>query len=213
MNENKIDWGGFIQQSHGLSGDFNSEIGKGYCQNFDMRQAWNMGPLTMVGAGAEHQQLPNIGLVKSSGTIMTCFESPVSAFYAAENCMGFAQYDCQVGIQPLLINDLEFPLYQSTRENLLLDSANQPDSNFDLSNTLQSIVKSHLNSDQCRGSPERSNKISCGNFPSSMFLPIEQQKLFIDGVMRASSFPNKGNQEHMVSIFLFFIFYFCKSHM
>ncbi|TKY62547.1 PHR 1 protein [Spatholobus suberectus] len=202
MNENKIDWGGLIQQSHGLSGDFNSEFGNRYCQYFDIRQAWNMGPLATVGGGAE--LLPNIGPAKSSGTIMSRFESPASAFYAAENCMGFAEYDCQVGIHSLSsqlckINDLEFPLYQSPRETLVLDSANQPDPpNFDLSNTLQSIVKSQLNSNQCRRSPEKSNKISCENFPSSKFLPIEQQKLFIDGVIRGSSFPNKGNQDHML---------------
>ncbi|CAJ1909146.1 unnamed protein product [Sphenostylis stenocarpa] len=200
MNENNVHWGGLIQQSHGLSGDFNSEFGNHYCQYFDIRQAWNMGPLAMVG-GEAIDQLPNIGHVKSSGTIISRFESPASAFYAAENCMGFAEYDCQVGIQSQLckINDLEFPLYQSPRENLFLDSVNQPDSNFDLSNTLQSIVKSQLNNNQCRGTPEKSNKISCGNFPTTNFLPIEQQKLFIDGVIRGSSFPNKGSQDHMVA--------------
>ena len=176
MNENKVHWGGLIQQSHGLSGDFNSEFGNHYCQYFDIRQAWNMGPLTVVG-GEATDQLPNIGHVKSSGTIISRFESPASAFYAAENCMGFAEYDCQLGIQSQLckINDLEFPLYQSPRENLFLDSTNQPDSSYDLSNTLQSIVKSQLNNNQCRVSPEKSNKISCGNFPTTKFLPIEQQ--------------------------------------
>ncbi|ESW34307.1 hypothetical protein PHAVU_001G141600 [Phaseolus vulgaris] len=200
MNENKVHWGGLIQQTHGLSGDFNSEFGNHYCQYFDIRQAWNMGPLAMVG-GEATDQLPNIGHVKSSGTIISRFESPASAFYATENCMGFAEYDCQVGIQPQLskINDLEFPLYQSPRENLFLDSANQPDSSYDLSNTLQSIVKSQLNNNQCRVSPESSSKISCGNFPTTKFLPIEQQKLFIDGVIRGSSFPNKGSQDHMVA--------------
>ncbi|KAL5154961.1 Myb family transcription factor PHL5 [Glycine soja] len=205
MNENKIDWGGLIQQSHGLSGDFNSEFGNRYCQYFDIRQAWNMGPLSMFGGEATDHELPNIGHVKSSGTIMSRFESPASAFYATENCMGFAEYDCQVGVHSLSsqlckINDLEFPLYQSfSRENLFLDSANQSETNFDLSNTLQSIVKSQLNSgNQCRRSPEKSNQISSGNFPSSKFLPIEQQKLFVDGLIRGSSFLKKGNQDHMV---------------
>ncbi|KAG5043401.1 hypothetical protein AAZX31_03G125700 [Glycine max] len=204
MNENKIDWGGLIQQSHVLSGDFNSEFGNRYCQYFDIRQAWNMGPLAMVGGEAIDNELQNIGHAKSSGTIMSRFESPASAFYAAENCMEFAEYDCQVGIHSLSsqlckINDLEFPLYQSPRENLFLDSANQSETNFDLSNTLQSIVKSQLNSaNQCSRSPEKSNKISCGNFHSTKFLPVEQQKLFIDGLISGSSFPNKGNQDHML---------------
>ncbi|WVZ04750.1 hypothetical protein V8G54_018096 [Vigna mungo] len=200
MNENKVHWGGLIQQSHGLSGDFNSEFGNHYCQYFDIRQPWNMGPLAMVGREAT-DQLPNIGHVKSSGTIISRFESPASAFYAAENCMGFSEYDCQLGVQSQLckINDLEFPLYQSPRENLFLDSANQPDSSYDLSNTLQSIVKSQFNNNQCRVSPQKSNKISSGNFPTTKFLPIEQQKLFIDGVIRGSSFPNKGIQDRTVA--------------
>jgi len=130
MNENKVHWGGLIQQIHGLNGDFNYEFGNLYCQYFDIRQAWNMGPLAMVGGEATNQ-FPNIGHVKSFGTIISPFESPASAFYATENCMGFVEYDCQVGIQPQLakINFLEFHLYQSPRENLFLDSTNQPDSN------------------------------------------------------------------------------------
>ncbi|XP_014495489.1 uncharacterized protein LOC106757352 [Vigna radiata var. radiata] len=200
MNDNKVHWGGLIQQSHGLSGDFNSEFGNHYCQYFDIRQPWNMGPLAMVGREAT-DQFPNIGHVKSSGTIISRFESPASAFYAAENCMGFSEYDCQLGVQSQLckINDLEFPLYQSPRENLILDTANQPDSSYDFSNTLQSIVKSQFNNNQCRVSPEKSNKISCGNFPTTKFLPIEQQKLFIDGVIRGSSFPNNGIQDRTVA--------------
>ncbi|XP_020212972.1 myb family transcription factor PHL5 isoform X2 [Cajanus cajan] len=199
MNENKVDWGGLIQQSHGLSGDLNSEFGNRYCQYFDIRQPWNMGSFTMVGGGTEQLPNNNIGSVKSSGTIMSRFDSPASAFYAAENCMGFAEFDSQIGVHSLSsqlckIHDLEFPLYQSPKENLFLDSANQPDPDFDLSNTLQSIVKSQLNSgNQCSRSPEKSNKISCGNFPSSKILPIEQQKLFIHGVIRGSS-----NQDHMM---------------
>ncbi|KAL2320849.1 hypothetical protein Fmac_029818 [Flemingia macrophylla] len=200
MNENKVDWGGLIQQSHGPSGDFNSEIGNRYCQYFDIRQPWYMGSLSMAGGGAEQLPNSNVGYVKSSGTIMSRFESPASAFYAAENCMGFAEFDSQVGIHSLSsqlckINDLEFPLYQSPRENLFYDSVNQPDPNFDLSNTLQSIVKSQLNSgNQCSRSPEKSNKISCNNFPSK-FLPVEQQKLFThDGVIRGSS-----NQDLMIA--------------
>ncbi|KAK7336636.1 hypothetical protein VNO77_17182 [Canavalia gladiata] len=208
MNENKIDWGGLIQQSHGLNGDFNSEFGNRYCQYFDIKQAWNTGALAMAGGGGGTEQLQNIPSAKSSGTIISRFESPASAFYAAENCMGFSEYDCQVGShsfssQLCKINDLEFPLYQSPRESLFLDSAtSQPDPNFELSNTLQAIVKSQLNSNQCCRSPEKSNKISCGNFPGTKFLPMEQQNLFIDGVAsvgRSSSFHNKGNQDLTVT--------------
>ncbi|KAK7285501.1 hypothetical protein RJT34_20274 [Clitoria ternatea] len=199
MNENKVDWGGLIQRSHGQNGDFNSEFGNRCCQYFDNKQSWNIGPFGMVGGGGA-EQLPNIGLPKSPGTIMSRFDSPASAFLAAEQFMGFAEYDCQFGAQSFSsqlhkINDLEFPLYQ--RENLFFDSAiaNQTDPNLELSNTLQAIVKSQLNNGNHYQCPEKSNKISCGNFPcTKLFLPIEQQKLFIDGAASV-----KGNQEYSVA--------------
>ncbi|KAJ1396029.1 SANT/Myb domain [Sesbania bispinosa] len=111
MNENTVDYLGVIQvqHSHELNGDFNSELGNRSCQYFDTRQAWNMGsyiqPHAMAGGGAE--QLPNIDSGKSSNTIMQNFESPASAFYAAEHCMGFSEYDCQVGTKFLSIEQQE----------------------------------------------------------------------------------------------------------
>ncbi|KAK7259508.1 hypothetical protein RIF29_25116 [Crotalaria pallida] len=222
MNQNKIYCQGLIQQSHGLNGDFNSEFVNYSCEYFDMRQAWNTGscnqPLAMAGVGGGGgggggaEQIPYIGTAKSSSnTIMDRFESPASAFLAAERCMGFLEYDCHVGSnnhssssQISKINDLEFPLYQSPGENIFLDSTNQPDQNFDLSNsnTLQAMVKSQLNNNQSCTSPQKSNKTPCGNFPSSKFIPIEQQKLFIEGtssVSRSSSFPIEGNQDLTVA--------------
>ncbi|XP_061336450.1 myb family transcription factor PHL5-like [Gastrolobium bilobum] len=208
MNENRIDCLGRLQQSHELKGDFNSEFGNRSCQYFDTRQVSNMGncnqPLAMACGGME--QSPYIGSTKSSSTIISRFESPASAFYATEICMGFPQYDCQVGNPSLTsqfskINDLEFPLYQSPRENLFLDSANQPSPNFELSNPLQAMLKSQLNSDQCCRSPEKSNKTPSGNFSGGSFLPFEQHKLFIDDattVSRNPSIPCKGNQDHSV---------------
>ncbi|KAK7345134.1 hypothetical protein VNO77_15609 [Canavalia gladiata] len=209
--KNKIDC---LQQNYGLNGDFNSEFGIHSCQYFDMRQASNMGtcnqPLGMACIGGVEQQ-PYIGQSKSSSTssIISRFESPTSAFYATEICMGFSQYDSQVGNPSLIsqfskINDFEFPLYQSPRENLFLDSQpNQPAPNFELSsNPLQAMLKPQSNSDQCCRSSENSNKIPCGNFPGSNFLPIEQPKLFIDddaSVSRSPSIPSKGNQDQTVS--------------
>ncbi|KAJ1409888.1 SANT/Myb domain [Sesbania bispinosa] len=212
MNENKIDCLGRIQQSHGLNGDFNSEFGNCSSQYFDIKQASNMGtcnqPFVMSCGGGGVEQPPYIGQGKSSSTIISRFESPATAFYATEICMGFPQYDCQQVGNPSLasqfskINDLEFPLYQCPRDNLFLDSANQPGPNFELSNPLQAILKPQLNSDQCCRSPEKSNKIPCGNFPDSNFLPFEQHKLFNDdaaSISRSASLPSKGNQDHTVS--------------
>ncbi|MED6203894.1 hypothetical protein PIB30_003632 [Stylosanthes scabra] len=136
--------------------------------------------------------------------------------------MGFPQYDShnQVGnpssnyLLPTQLsiiknnnNDMEFPLYQSSKEGLFFDSVNDQNTpnnnnNFELPNTLQAI-KSQLNGDlQCNGSPEKSNKIPCGNFPPNNFLPIEQHKLFIDDaapLTRNISIP-KANQESMAQL-------------
>ncbi|KAL1340981.1 uncharacterized protein [Arachis hypogaea] len=219
MNENKL--------------DFHSEYGNhSSCQYFGIRQQpWNMGPCnnqplsaTCVGVGVgrgrgggggeQEVVLPYSAQAKPSSTIISRFESPASAFYATEIFMGFPQYDShQVGNPSNLMphqlsikninNDMEFPLYQSSKESLFFDSSvndqNSPN-NFELPNTLQAI-KSQWNGDQCNGSPEKSNKIPCGNFPASNFLPIEQHKLFNDDaapVTRSISIP-KANQESTVA--------------
>ncbi|KOM34115.1 hypothetical protein LR48_Vigan02g026500 [Vigna angularis] len=202
MNEYRIDCVGRIQQSYGLNGDLSSEFGNCSSQCFDIIQASHMGtcnqPLAMASGGFEEE--PHIGQTKSSSSIISRFESPASAFYATEICMGFPQYDRLVGNPSLIsqfskISDVEFPLYQSPRQNLFLASlANQPAPNFELSNPLQAMLLSHVNSDQCVRSPEKSNKISSGNFPGSSFLPIEQPKLFI-GDASSPSVPCIGNQD------------------
>ncbi|KAK7355119.1 hypothetical protein VNO80_14364 [Phaseolus coccineus] len=203
MNEYKIDCVGRIQQSYALNGDLSSEFSNCSSQYFDIIQASNMGtcnqPLAMV-SGEGVEQEPHIGQTKSSSSIISRFESPASAFYATEICMGFPQYDRLVGNPSLIsqfskISDVEFPLYQSPRQNLFLASlANQPAPNFELSNPLQAMLLSHFNGDQCVRSPEKSNKIPCGNFPGSSFLPTEQPKLFIDDAA-SPSIPSKGNQD------------------
>ncbi|XP_047148101.1 myb family transcription factor PHL5-like isoform X2 [Vigna umbellata] len=206
MNEYRIDCVGRIQQSYGLNGDLSSEFGNCSSQCFDIIQASHMGtcnqPLAMASGGFEEE--PHIGQTKSSSSIISRFESPASAFYATEICMGFPQYDRLVGNPSLIsqfskISDAEFPLYQSPRQNHFLASlANQPAPNFELSNPLQAMLLSHVNSDQCVRSPEKSNKISSGNFPGSSFLPIEQPKLFIDDAS-SPSVPCIGNQDQRIS--------------
>ncbi|CAI8602203.1 unnamed protein product [Vicia faba] len=160
MNENKIDYLGRIQQNHILNGDCSSHY-------FDMRNASNIGNFSQPFSMEQ----------SSSSTIISRFESPNSAFYATEICMGFPCYD------------LEYPLYQCPRENIFHDSStNQTSNNFDLSNfnTLQPLVRSsQLNSDdQCCRSPQKSN----GNF---------QHKFFIDDA--APLIHSNGNQDHKVS--------------
>ncbi|KAJ1423237.1 SANT/Myb domain [Sesbania bispinosa] len=119
MNENKIDCLGRIQQSHGLNGDFNSEFGNCSSQYFDIKQASNMGtcnqPFVMSCGGGGVEQPPYIGQGKSSSTIISRFESPATAFYATEICMGFPQYDCQqvsCGSYNLPVSQLSFSSQQ-----------------------------------------------------------------------------------------------------
>ncbi|CAJ2671331.1 unnamed protein product [Trifolium pratense] len=176
-----------------------------------MREVWNIGRCNQQISIVEEGEGES---TKSSNTntIMSRFESPASAFYATENCMGFAEFDNQVdnsnnnpclSSQLYKLNDLEFPLYQSLRENNhFLESSNQLDPNLEFSNTLQALVKSQLNGNQCLRSPENSNKFLCEDFPGIKSFPIEQQKLFFDGLASASnssSFCNKGNHDYMVA--------------
>ncbi|KAE9598283.1 hypothetical protein Lal_00004013 [Lupinus albus] len=193
MNQNKIDCHGLIQHSHGLNGTLNAEFGNYSCEYFDMKQTCHIRscnqPLAMVrvgGGGAE--QPPYIATAKSSNPIIGHFESP------AERSTSFIEYDGQVGSsshsfspQISMINDLEFPLYQSHRENIFIELFN--------SNNLQAMVKSQLNNNQCCTSPKKSNTIPCGFFPSTKFLPFEQQNFFIE----STSFPIEGNQDHSVA--------------
>ncbi|KAE9593886.1 hypothetical protein Lal_00036575 [Lupinus albus] len=200
MNQNKNDCHELIQHSHGLNGELNSEFVNYSCEYFDMTQTCNIRscnqPLVMAGVGGAEQQLPYISTAKSSNTIINRFESPASAFYAAERCMGFLEYDCQGGsishsLSPEIskVSDLEFPFYQ-------------PEPNFELCNsiTLQGMVNAQLNSNKCCTSPQKFNKNPCGNnFPMTKFFPIEQQKLFIDGTSSlnmSSTFHIEGNQDH-----------------
>jgi hypothetical protein len=162
-----------------------------------MREVWN------IGEGESTKS-------SNTNTIMSRFESPASAFYATENCMGFAEFDSQVcnnnnpslSSQLYKLNDLELPLYQSLRENNhFLESSNQLDPNFEFSNTLQALVKSQLNGNQCLRSPENSNKFSYENFPGIKSFPIEQQKLFFDGLASVNNSSSFCNKNYMVSSF------------
>ncbi|KAL5059446.1 hypothetical protein RYX36_031050 [Vicia faba] len=161
-----------------------------------MREVWNIGTRSQQ---EEEQKSSN------TNTIMSRFESPTSAFYATETCMGFAEFDNNRSLNTQLhkINDLEYPLCQSLRENnQFLDSSNQSDPNFELSDTLQALVKSQLNGNQCVRLPENHNKFSCENFPTIKPFPFEHQKLFFDdlaSVNRSSSFCNKGNHDYTVA--------------
>ncbi|KAL6273089.1 hypothetical protein ACE6H2_023781 [Prunus campanulata] len=195
MNEQKIDCQErIIQQSHGLISDFNFELGSQSSQIFDLQQqAWNMG--VWVQQPTEDQpnmsQLQNHGLPRSPSSIMSRFESPASAFYATERCMGFSQYHSQVG-------NSQFPSGQTYNESYSsMDSSEQADPNLDIRNTLQSVVKSQPSSyHQYQKSSEKPNQIP---LPSNNLFEHQQNKLHGEStasVRRPSlSLPPKENQD------------------
>ncbi|XP_021830659.1 myb family transcription factor PHL5 isoform X1 [Prunus avium] len=195
MNEQKIDCQErIIQQSHGLISDFNFELGSQSSQIFDLQQqAWNMG--VCVQQPTEDQpnmsQLQNHGLPRSPSSIMSRFESPASAFYATERCMGFSQYHSQVG-------NSQFPSGQTYNESYSsMDSSEQADPNLDIRNTLQSVVKSQPSSyHQYQKSSEKPNQIP---LPSNNLFEHQQNKLHGEStasVRRPSlSLPPKENQD------------------
>lgn len=142
-------------------------------------------------------QLQNHGLPRSPSSIMSRFESPASAFYATERCMGFSQYHSQVG-------NSQFPSGQTYNESYSsMDSSEQADPNLDIRNTLQSIVKSQPSSyHQYQKSSEKPNQIP---LPSNNLFEHQQNKLHGEStasVRRPSlSLPPKENQDQAVCIF------------
>lgn len=204
MNDQKID-SQEPSQNYGLIRDSSSGFANRSSQLIGLKQPRHITcfePQTM--GGRSQQQC--VGPAKPSSTIMSRFESPASAFYATERCMGFPQYEGQVGkpsfsSQFSRAHDSQFPSYQASGEDFSSDLAHQDDSNFDIRNTLQAIVKSQFPGNQYYGSSERSYKISSSNSPGCKLLPAERNKLLGDSATYGGSqllIPFKGNQDHMV---------------
>lgn len=203
MNTHKIDCREQVNQSNGVINDCSSEFGNQSSEFLGYKQPWHMEtcfqPLTMEG-GSQQQY---IGPANSSSTIMSRFESPASAFFATERCMGFPQHEGEVGNPSMSSQfsrtyDSQFPAYQSAGEDYSIDTAHPAEPNFDLRNTLQAIVKSQFSSNKYCGSSENSFKISCSNSPACKLLPHEQNKLLgadTNYGRRHLLIPFKGNQE------------------
>ncbi|XP_035545790.1 myb family transcription factor PHL5-like isoform X5 [Juglans regia] len=203
MNTQKIDCREPVSQNYELINDRGSEFANCSSQLFGSKQSWQFRtgaqPPTM-GGGSQQQY---IRPARSSSTIMSRFDSPASAFYATERCMGIQQYDSPVDDPSVFSQvsrtyDSQFPSYQSSGEDFSIDSAHQDDSNFDLRNTLQAMVKSQFSCNQYYGSSE--NKFSGSNSPGCELLPHEQNKLLGDDTNyggRHLLIPFKGNQDDM----------------
>ena len=106
MNDRKIDYRKKINQqnSNGVISDLSFGAGSRRSSQF----FGNMGvwvpqtPATMDEQFQSHHHQNGVVQAKlsSSSSIMSRFETPASAFYATERCMGFPQYDSQVGFSP-----------------------------------------------------------------------------------------------------------------
>lgn len=221
MNVNKIDCQERIQQNHGLVSDYNFEYGGPSSQPFGVQQQpWNMAVWvqqpTMDQGGSQFQHL---GSAKSTTTsMMSRFESPASAFYATERCMGFPQYDCQEGYPPLSSQitrnstacESQFPSGQSSEDNCYTDSPDQDEPNFDQFRTsLQPpIAKPQVSGFQSNRPSEKSNHIiPCSNMQGTKLFQQEQHKLIEDSTLSVTrKFPLRliENQDHSVCIFFFY---------
>lgn len=202
MNAKKIDCQlEPVSQNYGVITDCDSELASCLSsQLFGFKQPCNSGtcaqPQSQTMGGGTQQQY--IRPSKSSTTIMSRFESPASAFYATERCMGFSQYDRQAGDPSLCSSrfprtqDSQFPSYQSSGEDFCIDSARQDDSNYDMRNTLQAMVKSRFSGNQYNGSSSI-NSPGCNKL-----LPHEQIKFLGDDNTchgRNLLLPSKRNRE------------------
>lgn len=152
MNDYEIDSKLEIQQNHGVITDC-------YSQNFRAQQPWRMGTCVHLSAMDEVESLEqqNFCSSKSSSTIINLFESPASAFFATEQCMGIPpiefQTDCSSSSFDRASDSLS-AIFQSSGENFSLDSAEQSGSDFEFKNTLQSVVKSQICKRGCNGFPK-----------------------------------------------------------
>ncbi|XP_031739568.1 myb family transcription factor PHL5 isoform X2 [Cucumis sativus] len=148
MNAYGIDSKQEIQQNHGLITDY-------YSQNFRAEQPRRMGACAHLSAmdEVESSQHLNSCPSKPSSTIINLFESPASAFFATEQCMGIPPIQFQSGSSSF--NSLS-TIFQSSAENFSLDSAEQSGVDSEFSNTLQSVVKSQLCKRSFNGLPKGS---------------------------------------------------------
>ncbi|KAL5545477.1 hypothetical protein UlMin_005164 [Ulmus minor] len=191
MNDHKLDYQEQFEQNHALiisdhhNFDYNSRSSS---QFFGAGN--NMGIFVQQKSTMEDQartQIQNFGFEKSSTTtIMSRFESPASAFYATERCMGFPQYDCQAGYPS------QFPSGQSLGENFAI-----VEPNFDVRASLQPNGKSHLSGYQSNQSEEKSNGISFSNMPENRSF-ASVHKLHVDSpsaARRHFRVPSKENQD------------------
>lgn len=185
MNDYGIDSKQEIQQNHGLITDC-------YSQNFRAQQPWRMGACVHLSAMDEVESSEQLNLCpsKSSSTIINLFESPTSAFFATEQCMGIPPIQFQSGSSSFdMASDSLSTIFQSSGENFPLDSAEHSGVDSEFSNTLQSVVKSQLCKRSFNGFPKTSFAEHKVFDESSLAIRKHYSVPFKDQVVRNFYFP------------------------
>ncbi|KAF8043793.1 hypothetical protein BT93_A1958 [Corymbia citriodora subsp. variegata] len=172
-----------IRSNHELTSGDNFELNNHHSQVLSPPPPWNAGISAQSPTRGSCLQSENLGPSKSSTTTMlSCFESPVSAFYATEHCMGFQQrgYDGSTSsdcLQPSKACDTEFPLYRSSRESFTINFRDQSDPFIESKE--QAIAKSPRSNEYDRAA-EKCYKFQYTNSQQSKALAHGQDKLLMD---------------------------------
>ncbi|KAF4370718.1 myb family transcription factor PHL5 [Cannabis sativa] len=157
MNDRRIDYQERLiqQNSNGVISDFSFEVGSRRSSQFlGNMEIWvPQSPAAMDEKFRSHHHQNGVVQAKlsSSSTIMSRFETPASAFYATERCMGFSQYDSQVAFSSPGSQLISSDQSQSETYSTIEDSAHEQP-NFDFRNPIPSMAKSQLSTSNILGS-------------------------------------------------------------
>ncbi|XP_048142074.1 transcription factor HHO2 isoform X2 [Rhodamnia argentea] len=194
-----------IRPNHELTSGDNFELNNHHSQVLSAPQPWNAGISAQPPAMGICLRSENLVPAKSSSTTMlSCFESPASAFYAAEHCMGFQQCGCDINPSsdcspPSKACDTEFPLYRSSRESFTINFRDQSDPFIESKE--QAIAKS-ARSNECNRAAENCYGFEYTNSQQSKVLAHRQDKLLRDNaasVWRCLSIPSAEKKDQKVS--------------
>ncbi|XP_030452872.1 myb family transcription factor RLI1 isoform X1 [Syzygium oleosum] len=194
-----------IRSNDELTSGDNFELNNLHSRVLSAPQPWNAGISAQPPTMGLCLRSENFGPAKSSSTTMlSCFESPASAFYAAEHCMGFQQRGCDVSTssdcsQPSKACDTEFPLYRSSRESFTINFRDQSDPFIELKE--QAIAKSPCSNEYDRAA-EKCYKFEYTNSQQSKVLAHRQDKLLRDNaasIWRCLSSPSTAKRDQKVS--------------
>ncbi|XP_043690592.1 myb family transcription factor PHL5-like [Telopea speciosissima] len=181
MNTHKLEC---QEPNNGWLSDYSLELSDRSSGNFGSRQSWNMGvcfesPSSAMGGGS---LLENHRSANPAGTISSHFGSTTSTFYTAQDYIGFPQCQFQVDTFPwspqLHKNyELAIPSLQPYEDPLSINSAKHDDIDLQSRDTLQSVVKLPLHSNQKSVFCDDSNRISSRYLRGSDYIPLLQNKL------------------------------------